>query len=92
MSNAAAIETAGAEAKALARQRRALEEAVQDANEKFMAQRAHVESLSGALLDPDNEEAEDQIAVSRQRLRELANELRAAESALAAFNESNPTP
>jgi hypothetical protein len=92
MTAIAEIETTDtASLRAIARRRRELQESVQDAKEDLATQRQKISAFSARLIDAKDDDSEEQLPPARRHLKQLADALEEAESALATFNESNPT-
>jgi hypothetical protein len=77
------------QAKGVMRERRALQEAVQDAQDELAEHQKSMQALMASLTDANDESFEGRAAEARQQLKELKGKLETAKAELADFNAVN---
>lgn len=83
-------EMTGEQAREVSRQRRGLETRISDLKEDLASQQKTVDEVVLTLRNP-TAKTESQVSTERKRLRAIAAELEAAETALTEFNAGHPT-
>ncbi len=78
------------QAREVSRQRRGLELRISDLKEDLISQQTTVDEVVSTLRNP-TATTEKQVNTERKRLRAIATELEAAETALSEFNAGHPT-
>lgn len=92
MATATAVKTelTAEQAREVSRQRRGLETRISDLKEDLASQQKTVDEVVLTLRNP-TAKTESQVSTERKRLRAIAAELEAAETALTEFNAGHPT-